>query len=187
MKGFFKLCTALLVGLLVTTVGFWAGYELYKPNNTEPMVYANDLSNIPLSLEDKEVIKKNTVIRYVYKYIGDGISEVYEDLPADYMLGLDKEGIEKEARGWQIVKFDTEVVELEKTVEGDSAQHYVLKVGEDGYIEVYYTKNGDIVGLRERTNTPVDILNDEFKEKIAEGYTIVGRDNLNDLLENLES
>ena len=186
MKGLFKMCVALSIGFIVTMTGFWLGYKIYSPSDDNPMVYASDITNIALQPAEQAVVEEDTVIRYIYMYKGDGMEEIYEDMPPYYMLGKNEEELRLKLDKWQIDSFDSEMVVLSKEVEGKSNQHYVIK-DYNGYVAVYYNVDGNIDNLKEVTNTPTVSLGEYERKGITEGIYVDGRQNLLKIIENLES
>jgi hypothetical protein len=127
-------------------------------------------------------IDGNTVIQFVYHY-ADGITEVYNSVPAKYMSGWGRERIAKAYGKWIMDYYSPEKVVFHKNVDKDSSQHYILKEY-NGYVAVFYSEDKRI---KEITSANMLSLDAKEREKYAQGVEIVGNKELMRVLQDLES
>lgn len=173
------------------------GYSLYKPINEEEPNLNTQKALIGLDElnmnKEKEVgkvqvakVTPSTKITYEYYYKSDNITETYEDVPPYFLIDLTREEMEKKFDDWNIKSFSEKEVVMQKVMDGESIQHYV--VGEyDGYVAIFYEKEINGTKLKEITSMPISALSLEEQEKIKNGIKIVGEDELISFLENYES
>ena len=82
--------------------------------------------------------------------------------------------------------FSEKEVVLQKVIEGESTQHYII--GEyDGYIAVFYEKEINGTKLKELTDIPLESLTEEEQEQIKKGIKITGKEELMKFLESYDS
>lgn len=173
----YTLITAL--GVIFTVAGGLTGY--YIAYNSElDSEYGTGL--VMADAQPDTVIGENTVLEFVYNY-GDGYSETQQGLPQQFMYGWDREKTRLAYSDWLMTEFGSDRVVFNKSVEGDSSQHYILKENK-GYIAVYY-RDSNI--LKEMTSTPIASLSDDDKKLFEEGVKIDGEKNLIKYIEGLET
>lgn len=190
----------LIILLLVVICGLSAfiGYTSYSPINPSEVAESDDviINQLPIQNEFEEVnsvvksssnaIGKYTKMVYEYVYLQDGITEIIEDVPPYFLLNLTKEDLEKNFSDWQVTSFsDTEVV-MQKTIDGESMQHYEIKEYE-GFVAVFYNnvEEGEI--LKDITDIPLESLSSYERSRVENGIEIVGKDELIGFLENYGS
>jgi hypothetical protein len=95
-----------------------------------------------------------------------------------------KEKIEKE--GYQLGSFSSLDIIIYKQSDGICPEHYVIGE-ENGFINIYKIDENGETKLYDVTNIYLEYLPDEEKEKIKNTIELLGREELNLFLENLES
>ena len=99
---------------------------------------------------------------------------------------LTKEEFEKKYKDYQIEEFSSKQINLYTQVAGICPEHYL--VGEsEGIINIYKINEKGETELYETTNVSLEYLPVEDQEKIKSGIEAIGQENLNQILENLES
>ncbi len=171
---------AIVFGSLVFTIcggvaGYFVSFDKESVKN-----FQNDTVMAEASLEN--TINENTILEFVYNY-SDGFSETKQDLPQQFMVGWDREQVEKAYSQWEMTEFSKDKVIFNKSVDSTSSQHYILKEDE-GYIAVFY-RDSDI--LKEVTSTPISSLSVEDRKLFEKGVSVDGDVNLIKYLESLES
>lgn len=178
MAKWLKITLITAFALICCVGGGYGGYITAinsKPNqefNTSAVATSNS----------KDTIGENTVLEFVYNY-SDGYSETQQSLPQQFMYGWDREKTIRNYSDWQVSEFGSDRVVFNKSVEGNSSQHYILKINKD-YVAVYYRDTGI---LKEITSTPVKSLSEEDRKAFEIGVEIEGEDNLIRYMEALES
>ncbi|MCJ7855679.1 BofC C-terminal domain-containing protein [Lachnospiraceae bacterium NSJ-143] len=161
--------------------------QSYQKNSESPDITFED-SDIPdspvLSVPNK--ITPSTKMVYEYYYPDEGSTKVAEEAPPYFMLGLSFDDMVKYYTNWDIVSFSPQEVIMRKTVYGKDSQKYI--VGErDGYITVYYEEDGRKSSIKEITSINANGLSESEREKLKEGFSVVGDYSLNRVLENYSS
>lgn len=151
------------------------GYYMYRPKAEEPA------PRVDIHPKRGITAAENATAEYIYKYLGDGITETSAAPIPPYLAGLTEQEAREKMRGFDITYFSENKITLVKELAGESRQHYII--GEkDGYVAVYYKKGG---GLKEVTNTPTAVLGSEYAD--LAGCEIVGKEALAGLLQDIES
>ena len=165
-----------------------------RKNNDNNVIQYKEEANTDFLKQQEEPVDNITVAKitpstkmtYEYFYKDDSITEVVEDVPPYFLIDLTRNDLETNFKDWQIKSFSPKEVVLQKVIEGDSTQHYII--GEyEGYIAVYYEKEINGTKLKEITDIPLEGLSEEEQQKIKEGIKITGKDELMRFLESYGS
>ncbi|NDO45692.1 hypothetical protein [Clostridium sp. MD294] len=131
-------------------------------------------------------ITPSTKMVYEYYYTGDGVTQTLEDVPPYFLLDMTLEDMKKVYTDWKIISFSAEEVVMRKTLEAKSNEQYII--GEkNGYIAVYYKEAQHGIILHEITNTPLSALPLEEQERLLEGISVIGDENLSKILSDYTS
>jgi len=148
----------------------------------------NEIENKLELLQTDSSAEKTTphtklVLKKYYKECGHTINE-YARLPEE-MVNRTKEEIETEYIEWEIEEFSTEQMKLIKKVEGVCNQHYILRP-KDGVVAIYKTDQNGNETLQEETAIATEYLTTEDLEKLENGISVYGEENLNAMIEDFE-
>lgn len=179
MRRALKYSLIILCGVIFTAIGSLTGYFLAY-NSELDSEYGTGL--VMAEAQPDTVIGENTVLEFVYNY-SDGFSETQQSLPQQFMYGWDREKTQNAYSDWLMTEFSSDRVVFNKSIDGESSQHYILRENK-GYIAVYY-RDSNI--LKEMTSTPVASLSDEDKKLFEKGVAIDGEKNLIKYIEGLET
>lgn len=192
-KVYFVLFFILVIFVAIISAGI--GYNMYdRKNNDNNVIQYKEEANTDFFKQQEEPVDNITVAKitpstkmtYEYFYKDDSITEVVEDVPPYFLIDLTRNDLETNFKDWQIKSFSPKEVVLQKVIEGDSTQHYII--GEyEGYIAVYYEKEINGTKLKEITDIPLEGLSEEEQQKIKEGIKITGKDELMRFLESYGS
>lgn len=130
-------------------------------------------------------LSPNAVIKFdkYYKLCNHTIS-TRENITKD-MANLTEQEFANLYSDWDIVKFGSNEVEIYKEFNDECGEHYVVKSNE-GVIVIYkIDKNGELIEI-ERTEISTKYLPDVDIQKLEEGVTLVGKEELNAYIENFE-
>ncbi|WP_250277942.1 BofC C-terminal domain-containing protein [[Clostridium] colinum] len=178
--------------VLVAIIGIAIGYNMYNNDKNEVIEYKTQVDTDFLE-EEKQVdnitvakITPSTKMTYEYVFKEDNITEVVEDVPPYFLIDLTREDLENNFKDWQIKSFSEREVVLQKAIEGESTQHYII--GEyEGYIAVFYEKYINDTNIKEITNIPLESLPQEEQDRIKKGIKITGKEELMKFLESYGS
>lgn len=198
MKKIIILIALILVGYFSAV----AGYNLYEPSSKIEIDTGTEIeldeqlasfdspesvmSNRAVGFFDSAKITPSTKMTYKYYYTEDQITQVVEDVPAYFLLNLNRETLEETFPEWSIERFSSEEVILKKTIEGKSRQHYIIKEC-DGHIAIYYNTQELKNTLKEVTDIPMESLSEDERNNVLKGIPIDGEENLIKFLENYHS
>ncbi len=177
--------------ITVSIISMKIGYKMY--DNGNPIQYKLEANTQILTEQEKQVdnisvekITPSTKMVYEYLYKEDNITETVEDVPPYFLVDLTRNDLEANFKDWQVKSFSSREVVLQKALEGESIQHYII--GEyEGYIGVFYEKDINGNNIKEITDIPLDSLHKEEQEKIKKGIKITGKKELIKFLENYGS
>ncbi len=167
------------------------GYNMYSSKNNVIEYNTNTTTNVlqeekPVNNIKTAKITPSTKMTYEYVYKQDNITEVIEDVPPYFLIDLTREDLEKNFKDWQIKSFSEREVVMQKSIDTESTQHYII--GEyDGFIAVFYEKEINGTNIKEITSIPLDGLTKDEQEKIKNGIKITGKDELIKFLEAYSS
>ena len=184
-----------IVIIFVSIISINIGYNMYdnEENNIQIVEEKAETDTEFFEREEKPVdnitvakITPSTKMIYEYFYKEDSITERVEDVPPYFLIDLTRNDLETNFKDWQIKSFSSKEVVLQKTIQGESTQHYIIK-DYDGYIGIFYEKEINGTNLKEITNIPLESLPIEEQEKIKKGIKITGKDELMRFLESYGS
>ncbi len=135
---------------------------------------------------DTARITPSTKMVYEYYYTEDGVTQTLEDVPPYFLLDMTLEDMKKVYTDWQIISFSSKEVVMRKSLEAKSNEQYII--GENnGYVAVYYKEPQHGIILHEVTNTPISALPLEERERLQEGISVTGDENLYKILSDYTS
>ena len=150
-------------------------------------VIKNDVENETISTETtEEKISPNAELTEVvlYKKCGheiEKISKVQTDI-----VNLDEKEFEEKYKEYQIEEFSDKQVSIYNEVDKMCPEHYKIGVAE-GVVNIYRRNENGEEELYEMTNISLEYLPEEEQAKLDSGIEIIGEEELNSVLENLES
>lgn len=189
---------------IIFCIAVWIGYQLYSGNkemeekvvqteengvedklSTENTVENKVEEQVMPSNAEEEKTTPNTqlVLEKVYQECGHAIKE-YAEIPKE-AVNLTKQELENQYEGWKISEFSKGKVILQKEVQGQCNQHYLLRE-EEGNIAVYEVQKDGSERLKEKTNIATEYLTSTDLQKIQEGIKVYGIEQLNSVLEDFE-
>ena len=150
-------------------------------------VIKNDVENETISTETtEEKISPNAELTEVvlYKKCGHEIAK-NSKVPTD-IVNLDEKEFEEKYKEYQIEEFSDKQVSIYNEVDKMCPEHYKIGVAE-GVVNIYRRNENGEEELYEMTNISLEYLPEEEQAKLDSGIEIIGEEELNSVLENLES
>lgn len=194
LKNFYFVLFFIMI-IFVAIISASIGYNMYdKESNKNQIVESKNEANMDFLKEQEKPVDNITVAKitpstkmtYEYFYKDDSITETVEDTPPYFLIDLTRNDLETNFSDWKIKSFSPKEVVLQKVIEGESTQHYII--GEyDGYIAIYYEKEINGTNLKEITDISLEGLPKEEQEKIKNGIKITGKDELMKFMESYGS
>lgn len=186
----------MLLGVLIFIVsigiGFCFGRVIVENKNQES-----------LELESNEIIKNNQVIaeavstelkvkpntEFAIKEYFDECGHFnfeYVDLPTE-LVNMTKQNIEDHYNGlYEVEEFDEKSLVLSREINGMCDNHYVVKLNENNFIDVYKVNTDTSYSLYQSTQISKDFLDPSDVEKLEEGIMVYGLGKVNSILEDYE-
>jgi len=199
-----------LISLIALLSGIWFCYRLL-PNTEGFHLFGNfttrenekghdhtakaEEQNLPL-LEgrlqtvpprEKEVVAENTVFKWIYYYDKCKHTTVKEQKADLESLGYDEKQLKAFYPDSKILGFAEERVVFYKEFHQYCPKHFILKREED-FLGIYRTvQNTDRLEMIKRFDIPYDSLNEDLRERVEEGIVENSQEDIESILENLDS
>lgn len=179
---------AFLAGSILAVVCLLTYYFVYYPGSQDGYPLLPQETQVAKQ-DNKIKISGNTNIKQRIQYLKCKDEEVITTKPADHIIGLNYQEIQKVYSGWTIDKFDD--LEVEMTLKVDSfcrehANNMFLSI-KDGYVAVYYGKPGARAVLKEVTAIPVKHIMPQDIEELKRGLVVHSREELLRTLEGMQA
>jgi hypothetical protein len=160
---------------------YFGGFSLLRDNKLP--------QEAEVAKDNKIKVTATTDLVQKITYLKCGDEEVFHTKPADNLVGLNMQQVQKVYAGWTVDKFDTNIVQLSLKVDSYCREHAnnVYIGTKDGFVAVYYGKPGPKGILKEVTSIPVSRLSNEDAEEIRKGLTVQSREELLRTLEGMQS
>lgn len=166
------------------------GAETLENSVNNERVYAKVNENIAKTIietnsKNGEKISPNAIIIFnkYYKKCGHLIKT--RENVSEEMVNINEEEFQELYSDWEIKQFNKDEIILYKEFEGECGEHYLLKEN-NGFISIYRIEsNGDIV-LIEETEISTQYLPQVDLDKLKEGITLTGKEELNSYIEDFE-
>lgn len=157
--------------------------EVVEQNDDENNVI-NEVSNTIATNSSEARISPNAVVtmKKVYLQCGHTIEE-QEEVPNE-VVNMNPEEVKLYYNEWKLESFTKDNVIITRTYNEKCNEHYMLKE-DNGYIAIYKENNNGYEKI-EQTEIYVEFLTDMDIKKLEEGINIIGRKNVNSVLEDFE-
>ena len=183
----------IIYGILIFLFSIFTGY-IYsimwkEKEGSDTVLYANQtLENAikTTSVEPEEKISYNAKFCLKKHYKDCGHTKIENgELPIEF-VNLSKEEIELNYEDWTVEEFNKSEVILSKDINGFCEEHFIIRLKDDGLVEVYgIDLNGDEV-LINKTEISENYLTSDDILKLKEGVAVYGMAELNSVLEDFE-
>lgn len=134
---------------------------------------------------EEEKVGPNAILKLkkIYTECKHIINETVE-LPTE-IINMNKDELESEYKDWKLEEFSQEEIVLSREYSGICNEHYIVRIVGD--VLGIYTLDGEGKEiLKEKTEIYVDYLPQNDISRLKEGIEVIGRQNLNSLLEDYE-
>ena len=190
-----------IIGIIIFVVLVVIGIIIYKNANSNLGMQVEDElakdrnkieenlinSNIELVTTASEEEKTSPNCWFIFKtyYTKCEHITIEKDQVQEVMVNKTKEELEKIDRNWNIVTFRSDEVLFYKELEEICDEHYMLKEL-DGYIAIYTLDEQDNPTFKEMTAIVTAYLPEEDVQRLKEGIKLIGKEELNQALEDYE-
>ncbi len=160
--------------------------EVIEDECTEEWEELNNKNTLNLQANTQEQIQLSPNCSFTFQthYEECGhTSRQYNNIPTQ-LVNKTKEEIQQLYNDWEITTFTSNEVVLDKNMEGECGEHYVLREVA-GKIVIYVMKNNTEEEYQ-KTEISTDYLTETDKITIREGLKVYGKENLNQAIEDFE-
>ena len=148
----------------------------------------NEMENVINVVEtntNEERISPNAFITFKQTYNECGHTKVeFVEVPQEF-VNLTEEELKQKYPEWNVEKFtDTDII-LNKEVEGNCNEHYIVK-DVNGIVTVFHVLENGTEEEYQVTDIATEYLTDTDKIEMEKGIKVNGKQNLNQLIEDYE-
>ena len=173
-----------IISCLITIGIYERKMQKFSSSINQNIIKEDD--SITVTKEMTARITPSTKMIYEYYYTEDDVTQTLEDVPPYFLLDMTLEDMKKVYTDWQIISFSSKEVIMRKTLEAKSDEQYII--GEkNGYVAVFNKEPQHGIVLHEITNTPLSALPLEERERLLEGISVTGDENLSKILSDYTS
>lgn len=126
-----------------------------------------------------QIITPSTKIIYNY----DNYTE--SKLAPNFLIGMNEHDFKNVFSDWNVKDFSREKIVMKKNIAAKRQQYYIIGI-KDGYVAVFFY-DGRKKSLKELTNTPIESLSLEDKNRLEKGIKIFDEDKLIAIMQDYES
>lgn len=101
------------------------------------------------------------------------------------VVNLSEDDFKEKFNDWKVDFFSEKEISISKEITSTCPEHYIVGA-DDGIINIYKINEDGEEELYEATNIYLDYLPEADKQNIKNKIEVVGRENLNALLENYD-
>lgn len=182
------MCVALFVASAISgfLVNSYLNFNKSKKGNTAILADNTTLNeSVKTSAVDEIIVSPNAQIKITEKFGKCGHTITKQDIVPREIVNLNEEKIKKYYEGWSIDIFSKDKIEISRTSSGICNEHYILRES-DGYISISCKNNIGEYIFKGRTDILTQYLPQEDLIRLEKGIEVVGREELNKILEDFE-
>ena len=153
-------------------------------DNTAILAEENNEETVKTGVNDITV-SPNAEIILIQKYKKCGHTVTKKEIAPREIVNLDEEKVKEFYKGWQIEKFSSNEIQLSRINEGICPEHYVLRES-NGFISISCKNDSGEYIFKGLTDISIQYLPEEDRVKLTQGIEVVGREALNEYLEDFE-
>ena len=184
-----------VIAAMVTALIIYMPEEEKDENITIANIAQNEVDNEKNEMENvinvvetntnEERISPNAFITFKQTYNECGHTKVeFVEVPQEF-VNLTEEELKQKYPEWNVEKFtDTDII-LNKEVEGNCNEHYIVK-DVNGIVTVFYVLENGTEEEYQVTDIATEYLTDTDKIEMEKGIKVNGKQNLNQLIEDYE-
>lgn len=134
---------------------------------------------------NEEKVGPNTILKLkkIYLNCAHTITEQVE-IPKE-LINMNKNELIEEYNDWKLEEFSSEEIIFSREYTGICNEHYLIKITGD-VLGIYTIDQTGKETLKEKTEIYVDYLPENDVSRLKEGIEVIGKENLNSLLEDYE-
>lgn len=194
-KNKYRLMVIAIFFILLVT-GIWIGFQSQvkntPPTNTEPVINTAEENQVNIYQEKPVISKKTYDIEVVYEDYYATCKETLMKKKMAYATTLEelktqeKEEQIKENKEYQIVKETQTELIYRRELPQNCPNHFEVKI-ENGTVVVYQIVNTGVTTKYREMDVPQELIRPEMLEELNTGILVNTKEELNLLIEDLES
>lgn len=184
----------LILFVLVFLASIGVGYfYLHTRNDQKKSAKAEENIITPKAIENEYITtdqseekvspNANLIATIYYGECGHSKVEVQE-VPRE-VVNLSEDDFKEKFDDWKVDFFSEKQISISKEVPNICPEHYIVGVA-DGIINIYKINKDGEEELYESTNISLEYLPEKDQEEIQNKIEVIGKENLNALLENYD-
>ena len=153
------------------------------PDNKE--LGQNNVISKQTAMEESKKVSPNAKIEMTqyFEECGHIVKDEYK-VPK-IVVNMDEEQLKEYYKGWELKSFSSDYIKIYKTSHEICSEHYIIR-DVDGYVNIFVlNKKGEEVLFR-ATDILCKYLSDRDKVSLENGITVVGKDEMEKMIEDLE-
>lgn len=157
-----------------------------KEEHGNTAVLAEDKVNETIDTSSADVtVSPNAEIVLTQKFDKCGHTVTSKEIVPREIINLNKEKVQEYYKDWNLEEFSASEIKLSRNNPGLCSEHYILRES-DGYISINVKNDIGEYIFKGLTDISVQYLPQEDLAKLEKGIEVVGRENLNKILEDFE-
>lgn len=132
-----------------------------------------------------ETVSPNAEVVITQNFQKCGHTSTVKEIVPREIVNLNKDKVQEYYNGWNIDKFSSSEIKISRNNPGICSEHYILRES-DGYISISCKNDIGEYIFKGLTDISVQYLPEEDLCKLENGIEIVGREKLNEFLEDFE-
>lgn len=187
------------IAIIFSAVFGWMIYEVTKINkaekqkiavtqdtiNDECTEFAEKQESVIQTMANEDKVSPNAIIIFKTYYNACKHTKQDTEETSQELVNMSRQELQEYYKDWKLKGFSNSEIVLYKEIEGFCDEHYKLK-SKDGNVSIYkLNENGQEVWEAD-TDINVEFLPEEDRLKIENGLEIIGKENLNKIIEDFE-
>ncbi len=153
-------------------------------DNSAILAEENNEETVKTGVNDV-IVSPNAEVILIQKYKRCGHTVTKKEVAPREIVNLDEEKVKEYYNGWNIDKFSSNEIQLSRINEGICSEHYILRES-NGYISISCKNDSGEYIFKGLTDISVQYLPEDDLAKLEQGIEVVGREALNEFLEDFE-
>ncbi len=193
-----------IISIIVVIGAILIGIKIFSPNTNNESKdiitkvaeeeILDDCTDEYEELENEKIMQANSEEEKISPYCSFTIKTYYKEcrhtkneylkLPEE-LVNCTKKQIEEKYKDYKLEKFASNEIVLYQEKEGECGEHYVVK-DNNGKVVVYRKTKNEKEEFIEETDIATDYLPETDKINMKKGIEVIGKQNLNQLIEDYE-
>lgn len=158
--------------------------EVIEDDCTEEYEYEQNIGSLTANAEE-EKISPNAIITYKKTFNGCKHEIVEQKIVSSNLVNITKDEFQEAYKDWKIEEFSPDKIIINKIFDGNCGEEFILR-DKEGVVVIYKINEDNKEEEYEETNIATDYLTEEDKSNMKNGMKIIGKQELNKIIEDFE-